>query len=107
LQFLCSVLLYVTLFNHQAERASFVIAFTGIAIWFASEPRAAWRTVLFGVALVTIPLMSTLIPLPIALRTPGVVLLRLAVPTLLVWVAIQRELWRRPAERARQAGSLG
>ncbi|NUR35592.1 MAG: DUF2029 domain-containing protein [Gemmatimonadaceae bacterium] len=101
LQFLCSVLLYVTLFNHQAERASFVIAFTGITIWFVSEPRAGWRTTLFGVALVTIPLMSTLIPLPAALRTPGVVLLRLAVPALLVWIAIQRELWRRPS------GSLG
>lgn len=97
LQFLCSVLLYVTLFNHQAERASFVIAFTGITIWFVSEPRAAWRTALFFVALVTIPLMSTLIPLPGALRTPDVVLLRLAVPALLIWLAIQRELWRRPA----------
>jgi hypothetical protein len=95
LQFLCSVLLYVVLFNHQAERASFIIAFAGIAIWFVSEPRARWRTALFGVALVTIPLMSTLIPLPAAFRTPGIVLVRLAVPTLLVWIAIQRELWRR------------
>lgn len=100
LLFLCSVLLYVTLFNHQAERASFVIAFTGITIWFAGRPRAGWRTALFGVALVTIPLMSTLIPLPTALRTPSVVLVRLAVPTLLVWIAIQRELWRRPGAPA-------
>jgi hypothetical protein len=97
LLFLCSMLLYVTLFNHQAERASFVIAFTGITLWFASEARAAWRTTLFGVALVAIPLMSTLIPLPTSLRTPGVVLVRLAVPTLVVWIAIQRELWRRRA----------
>jgi hypothetical protein len=100
LRFLCSVLLYVTLFNHQAERASFVIAFTGIAIWYTSEPRVPWRTALFGVALVTISLMSTLIPLPQGLRTPGVVLLRLAVPTLLVWIAIQRALWRRQDEPA-------
>ena len=97
LLYLCSVLLYLSLFNHQAERASFVIAFTGITLWFASEPRATWRTTLFGIALVAISLMSTLIPLPTSLRTPGVVLLRLAVPTLVVWIAIQRELWRRPA----------
>jgi uncharacterized membrane protein len=95
LLFLCSVLVYLSLFNHQAERASFVIAFTGITLWFVSEPRATWRTTLFGVALVTIPLMSTLIPLPTSLRTPAVVLLRLAVPTLVIWLAIQRELWRR------------
>ncbi|MFL5520886.1 MAG: glycosyltransferase family 87 protein [Gemmatimonadales bacterium] len=100
LLYLCSVLLYLSLFNHQAERASFVIAFTGIAIWFASESRAAWRTALFGVALVAIPLMSTLIPLPFALRTPGFVLVRLAVPTLLIWLAIQRELWRQAGEPA-------
>jgi hypothetical protein len=101
LLFLCSVLLYVTLFNHQAERASFVIAFTGIALWFTSEPRVPWRTALFGVALVTISLMSTVIPLPQDLRTPGVVLVRLAVPTLLVWIAIQAALWRRHDEPAR------
>jgi hypothetical protein len=95
LLFLCSVLLYVVLFNHQAERASYAIAFTGIAIWFASEPRSRWRTTLFGVAVVTIPLMSTLIPVPADVQTRGFVLLRLAVPTLLVWIAIQHELWRR------------
>jgi hypothetical protein len=95
LLFLCSVLLYAVLFNHQAERASYVIAFTGIAIWFAGEPRAGWRAALFVIALVTIPLMSTLIPVPAALQTRGVVLLRLAVPALLVWIAIQCELWRR------------
>jgi hypothetical protein len=99
LQYLCSLLLYVSLFNHQAERASYVIAFTGIAIWYASEPRTRWRDALFGLALVTIPLMSTLIPVPTALRTKGVVLVRLAVPALLVWIAIQRELWRRARRR--------
>ena len=95
LLYLCSLLLYVVLFNHQAERASYVIAFTGIAIWFASEPRAAWRTALFGLAFVTIPLMSTLIPVPAYLKTPAGMVLRLTVPTLLVWIAIQRELWQR------------
>ena len=37
LLYLCSVLLYVVLFNHQAERASYLIAFTGATIWFAAE----------------------------------------------------------------------
>jgi hypothetical protein len=94
LRYLCSVLLYVVLFNHQAERASFVIAFAGMAIWFASESRTAWRTALFGLALLTIPLMSTLIPVPAALRSPTGMLYRLALPTLAIWVAIQMALWR-------------
>ena len=92
--YLCSLLLYVVLFNHQAERASYLIAFTGATMWFASEPRARWRTTLFGVAMVTIPLMSTLIP-GVWLRTPTMMTYRLALPCLAIWLVIQRELMRR------------
>jgi hypothetical protein len=94
LLYLCSLLLYASLFNHQAERASYVIAFTGMAIWFASEPRTAWRTTLFGVACVTIVLMSTLIPVPAFLKAPTAMLYRLAGPTLVIWGATQVELWK-------------
>ncbi|HEY2067041.1 MAG TPA: glycosyltransferase family 87 protein [Gemmatimonadaceae bacterium] len=92
LLYLCSVLIYVVLFNHQAERASYLIAFTGIAIWFAAEPRATWRTALFALAFVTITLMSTLIPG--SPKSPTAMLYRLAGPSLLVWIAIQVELWK-------------
>ena len=93
LLYLCSTLIFVALFNHQAERASYVIAFTGAAIWFASEPKTAWRIALFGIAMVTMPIMSTLIPGAV-LKLPDVVLYRLAAPMLAVWVVVQRELWR-------------
>ena len=107
LRYLCSLLLYVVLFNHQAERASFVIAFTGMTIWVASAPRAAWRTILFGLAFVTIPLMSTLIPVSAFLKSPTAMVYRLTVPTLACWVAIQIELWRRASRElpARQPGA--
>ena len=104
LLYLCSLLMYVVLFNHQAERASFVIAFAGIAIWFAVEPRERWRTVLFGVAFVAMPLMSTLIPVPAALKSTTAMVYRLSLPTLLIWIAVQRELWR-PISRVRKAVS--
>jgi hypothetical protein len=93
LRYLCSLLLYVVLFNHQAERASYVIAFAGMTIWFVTEPRAAWRTALFGLAMVAIPLMSTVIPVPAALKSQTAMLYRLALPALAVWVAIQVALW--------------
>jgi hypothetical protein len=92
--YLCSVLLYVVLFNHQAERASYLIAFAGATLWVAGSPRERWRVVMYGIAFVTIPLMSTLIPGPI-IRTPTVVLYRLALPCLAIWIAIQWELLRR------------
>lgn len=97
--YLCSLLLYVVLFNHQAERASYLLAFTGATLWLASSPRDRWRVVLYGIAFVTIPLMSTLIPGPI-IRTQTVVLYRLAVPCLAIWLVIQWELWRRTSRPA-------
>ena len=94
LLYLCSLLVYVVLFNHQAERASFVIAFAGMTIWFASEPRTTWNTALFGVAFVTMPLMSTLIPVPPLLKSPTAMVYRLTVPTLAIWLVMQWQLWR-------------
>ena len=103
LLYLCSVLLFVVLFNHQAERASYLIAFAGAAIWFAAEPRERWRTALFGVAMLTIPIMSTLIP-GAWLRTPAATMYRLALPCFAIWLVIQRDLLRRPEpESARVA----
>ena len=94
--YLCSLLLYVVLFNHQAERASYLIAFTGAAIWFASEPRTWWRTALFCVAMLTVPIGSTLLP-GAWLRTATAMTYRLALPCLAIWLVIQRELLRREA----------
>jgi hypothetical protein len=93
LLYLCSVLLYVVLFNHQAERASYLIAFSGATIWFASEPRTRTNSALYALAALTIPVMSTLIP-GAWLRTPGVMTFRLALPCLAIWLVIQRDLLR-------------
>jgi hypothetical protein len=90
--FLCSVLLYVTLFNHQAERSSYLIAFTGATIWFAIGARTAGRIALYSAAMLTIPLMSTLLPIPDVLRSPTATLYRLAVPALAIWVVTQWDL---------------
>jgi uncharacterized membrane protein len=89
------VLLYVVLFNHQAERASYLIAFTGATIWFVAEAQSRARTVLYALAALTIPVMSTLIP-GAFLRTPGMTTCRLVLPCLAIWLVIQRDLLRPP-----------
>jgi hypothetical protein len=104
LLYLCSVLLYVVLFNHQAERASYLIAFTGATIWFASEPVARWRTWLYGTALLTIPLMSMLVP-GAWLRTQTATTYRLALPCLAIWLVVQHALLRRAQPVARAASA--
>ena len=95
LSYLCSVLLYVVLFNHQAERASYLIAFTGATIWFVAETRTRLRTALYALAMLTIPVMSTLIP-GAPLRTPEMMTYRLVLPCLAIWLLIQREMLRAP-----------
>jgi hypothetical protein len=112
---LCSVLLYVALFNHQAERSSYLIGFVGATIWFvigpASGTQTSVRRALYGVAMLTIPLMSTLVPIPDALRSPTAMLYRLTLPTLAIWIMLQRDLLRVssvrhvPFSRARRNGS--
>jgi hypothetical protein len=46
LTYLASLLVFVVIFNHQAERPSFVIAATGVAIWFVESSRDRLRLAL-------------------------------------------------------------
>ncbi len=42
--YLSSVLVFVTIFNHQVERSSFVIAATGVCTWYAAGRKTVART---------------------------------------------------------------
>jgi hypothetical protein len=88
--FLCSLMLYCLLFNHQVERPSFVVGFTGIAIWYAMSPRTWLRTSLMALALIGVPLLhSGIVPWGIRRELP---LVWMVGPCLLVWLVIQLEL---------------
>ena len=76
LQYLCSLLIYVVLFNHQAERQSFIIAATGCVIWFVSGTKTLERKVLVALALIGVPTS----------------------PYLAMWLVMQWELLRAPAK---------
>src|SRR4051812_42588735 len=46
--YLCSVLVFCVIFNHQSESPTFVIAVAGVAIWFASlDRRSPWQWAMF------------------------------------------------------------
>jgi branched-subunit amino acid transport protein AzlD len=100
LEMLASTLLYVVLFNHQAERASYVIAFTGIAIWYLTASRGPIEHALLLIAFLAIPVASLFIP-GRWIRSPEVTVVRLVVPCLLIWLKIQLDMLRVPyTERA-------
>jgi len=74
IRLLASLLAYAVLFNHQAERGSFIIGVTGVVIWYVVSPRGAVRRWLM------------LLPV-LGLQT---------VPLLAAWLAMQHDLWRAP-----------
>jgi Glycosyltransferase family 87 len=49
---LASLLIYVVIFNHQAENSSYVIASIGLAVWYLNSERTLLRTVLLVLCLV-------------------------------------------------------
>ena len=94
--YLCSVLLFCVIFNHQAESPTFVIGAAGAAIWFAAlERRTRWEWALFAFVFVCTVLASSD-------AMPGWLQRSLfdpyrfkTVPLLMVWLEIQRQTWRR------------
>jgi hypothetical protein len=102
---LCSVLLYVVLFNHRAEAPSYVIAMTGVGLWYAANPRTPLRTALVVFAVLVVSVSSSQL-VPHAIRR-GVVE-RYAfktAPVLLVWLVMQAELLVRTVRSVTASGS--
>ena len=90
--FLCSLLVYVVIFNHQSESPSFVIAMLGIAIWWATSNRVPWRT---AILVLTIFMVSVGYSdaMPEWARQELFTRYRLkTVPCVIAWVVMQLEL---------------
>ena len=92
--YLCSVLVFCVIFNHQAESPTFVIALTGVAVWFASIPRPSrWEWAMLGFVVVfTILASSDLMPRSIQRDFFDRYRFK-AVPLIVVWIELQRRLW--------------
>ena len=106
---LCSLLVFLVIFNHRAESPSFVIALTGIAIWFVITPRSPLTVTLLVLTLAIVSLGASS-AVPDAIRHGVVMHFRLkTVPCTLAWLAMQAELlgWRRPGARTPDAAAHG
>jgi hypothetical protein len=97
--FLCSLLVFLVIFNHQAESPSFVIATCGIAIWYVSSRREWWRTALLAFTLLAVT-VSRLFFFPYQLYDDVIHSHALdAFSCLLVWLVMQVELWTWPGSQ--------
>ena len=91
LRVLCSILLFSTIFNHQVEGPTFVIAMTGVAIWFVISRRTAVDVVLLSAVLLVVSLGSNDL-MPHAFRDYVAQHKLKTLPCLAVWIVLQAEL---------------
>jgi hypothetical protein len=94
--YLCSVLVFCVIFNHQSESPTFVIGVAGAAIWFAALPersRWAWATFAF-VIVCTVLASSDAMPHAIQRSVFDPWHFK-TVPLVLVWGILQVQLWKR------------
>ncbi len=93
LKVLASTLIWVVIFNHEAESPTFVIAAAGIVIWFFCQPITPLNICL-GVLALGMMSMATTDLVPDHWQTQYVMHYRLkAVPGVLIWFKLQVELW--------------
>ena len=89
---LCSILLWMVIFNHKAESATFIIAITGIAIWFFSRAFNTVNLLLLILAFVITSLSSTdLIPVDFRDRFIDPYCLKV-IPCIVIWLKIILEM---------------
>jgi hypothetical protein len=98
LTYLCSVLVFCVIFNHQSESPTFVIAVGGAAIWFAMREqwtRSDWALFAFfviGTILASSDVMPKVIQRDVFDRFHAK-----TIPAIVLWAVMQWELWKTQA----------
>ena len=91
---LAVLMVFVTIFNHRAESATFVIAVTGVAIWFFNKKPDA-LDVLLLVACVVFTVLSPTDLFPRQWRTAVAEPYMLkAAPCIFIWLKMLNDAWR-------------
>ncbi len=101
---LCSLLVYMVIFNPQSESPSFVIAVTGIVIWYVWAKPTAWHTTVLVLTLLLVSLSSTEIVPHVWQREIFVQYKLKTLPCVLAWLVMEAELlWPRRPQSAKGA----
>ena len=88
---MASVLIFVTIFNYAAESPSYVIAVSGVALWYFSQPRTPVNLALLAATFLFTMLASTdLIPHGLRAEFVEPYVIK-ALPCLAVWLKIGTE----------------
>jgi hypothetical protein len=94
------ILVWVIIFNHKAESSTFIIAISGVALWYFANNKATWRMALLGFAFVLTCLSPTDLFPPVVRQQFLVPYFIKVVPCIVLWVVIVWQiLTLRPASR--------
>jgi hypothetical protein len=92
--FLSSLLIWMVIFNHMAESPTFIIAVSGVAIWFFGKEKRNWLDISLVILVLIFTVISPTDIFPSSLRKSLVEPYVLkAVPCIFVWMKIQYDLW--------------
>ncbi|MFI5195580.1 MAG: glycosyltransferase family 87 protein [Chitinophagales bacterium] len=96
---LAFMLIWMIIFNHKAESPTYIIAVAGVGIWYFTQPKAAWRTVLLWLVFIFTSLSATDI-FPPYIRIHFIYPYTIkAVPCILVWCVVFMDLMRLKKEQ--------
>ncbi|HYD20498.1 MAG TPA: glycosyltransferase family 87 protein [Flavipsychrobacter sp.] len=103
LLFLAHILVWVIIFNHKAESPTFIIAVSGIAIWYFSQAPVRWRTLLLWFVFIGTCLTPTDLFPPDLRKNFFVPYVIKAFPPIVLWlVLIYQIMALKPKSIARQ-----
>ena len=92
LSYLANILIWMVIFNHKAESPTFIIAVTGVAIWYFSLERSPLRTSMLILTLIFTSLSVTdLFPREFRVDVVEEYAIK-AVPCIFVWFMISYEM---------------
>jgi hypothetical protein len=98
LMFVSSILIWVILFNHTAESSGYILAMTGCAIWYFSQPKQTFRIILIVIAFIVVSLFSTDL-MPAVIRNNYVYPYYIrTLPVLVIWVVLMIQMVKKPED---------
>ncbi len=85
---LASILIWIVIFNHKAESPTFIIAMTGVALWFINGEKNPMNIVLLALALLLVSFSSTDL-FPSNIRKDFIQPYAIkALPCILIWIKV-------------------
>ncbi len=94
LVYTASIMIWIIIFNHKAESSTFIIAATGVAIWYVNSKKSILDKILMIGVFIFTTLTYTDLPSKIFVKLADLEIIK-TLPCVFVWIKIQFDLLRK------------